>query len=75
MPRKPASVPLSVEERRAAKIRAWEEKRRRRGKHSADDPLVYDVSACPPCGPVYDVTDVPRAVGPADDVPVRRVRT
>lgn len=72
--RKPAPVPVSDEERRAARIAAWEEKRRRRGHHSADEPLEYDVSSCPPCGPKYTITNAARAQGPADNIPVRRVQ-
>ena len=57
----PPAPTLTAEERRAAKIAAWEEKRRRRGRHSASSPLVYDVSCCPPCGPAggYTITNSP----------------
>ncbi len=61
-------------ERRAAKIAAWEERRRRKGKHTAGDPLRYDVSACPPCGPPGGYVIV-NASQPAQEVTVTYVQT
>lgn len=64
MPRKPASVPLSDEERRAAKIRAWQERRRRQGKPTDGSPgtttlLNPPVVAGPAGG--YTLVNVPAA--------------
>jgi hypothetical protein len=50
------------EERHAAEVAARAQARRLR-QHSFNNPLVYDVSACPPCGPPggYVITSRPAA--------------
>jgi hypothetical protein len=72
-PTPPAPVEPTPEEAAAARLARQEAHRNRRPRHSFDDPLVYQIVGVPEATN-YDVSGIPRATGPADDIPVRHVR-
>jgi len=72
-PNPPVPAEPTPEEARAAKLARLEQHRNRRPRHSASNPLRYDVSCCPPVGPTYDVSNIPAAAGPDPDFEVVHV--
>jgi hypothetical protein len=63
----PAPPEPTPEEARRARQAAH---RNRRPRHSASNPLVYDIPSHPPCGPKYVITNVP---SPAEEIEVTYV--
>ena len=71
--KKPPPEPqLTDEERRARRIAAWQARRAARGR--GNGPVQWDiVGAGEPRGARYDVSGIPRAAGPADDIEIRHI--
>lgn len=75
MTRRAAPKPTRAEKARAALDAALAAKRSRRRRHSAADPLAFEiVGAGEACGSRFDVSGVARALGPADEIEVRNVQ-
>lgn len=49
-------------------------KRSRRPRHSADNPLQWEITGAGTVRTTYTIANAARADGPADDLPVRHVR-